>query len=94
MSVEEYRKAAVDAVQKLSVDVGIPTKLKALKEHPVLIDRYMVGMEVEVDAISDGTDVIKHVYQAIYWCGSKIHLVFCDWVTYYIDCLFHNKVFA
>ena len=27
MSVEEYRKAAVDAVQKLSVDVGIPTKL-------------------------------------------------------------------
>lgn len=33
MSVEEYRKAAVDAVQKLSVDVGIPTKLEALKEE-------------------------------------------------------------
>ncbi len=32
MSVEEYRKAAVDAVQKLSVDVGIPTKLEAIKE--------------------------------------------------------------
>ena len=31
MSVEEYRKAAVDAVRKLSVDVGIPTKLEALK---------------------------------------------------------------
>ena len=29
----------------------------ASKDHPVLIDRYMVGMEVEVDAISDGTDV-------------------------------------
>ena len=26
-------------------------------KNPVLIDRYMVGMEVEVDAISDGTDV-------------------------------------
>ena len=33
MSVEEYRKAAVDAVQQLSIDVGIPTKLEALKEE-------------------------------------------------------------
>ena len=33
MSVEEYRKAAIDAVQRLSVDVGIPTKLEALKEE-------------------------------------------------------------
>ena len=33
MSVEEYRKAAIDAVQKLSVDVGIPTKLEVLKEE-------------------------------------------------------------
>ena len=31
MSVEEYRKAAVDAVRKLSVDVGIPTKLEDLQ---------------------------------------------------------------
>ncbi len=33
MSVEEYRKAAVDAVQQLSIDVGIPTKLSALQEE-------------------------------------------------------------
>ena len=33
MSQEEYRKAAVDAVQQLSIDVGIPTKLEALKEE-------------------------------------------------------------
>ena len=33
MSQDEYRKAAVDAVQQLSVDVGIPTKLEALKEE-------------------------------------------------------------
>ena len=33
MSVEEYRKAAIDAVQQLSVDVGIPTKLEKLKEE-------------------------------------------------------------
>lgn len=32
MDEAEYRKAAIDAVRKLSVDVGIPEKLKALKE--------------------------------------------------------------
>ncbi len=30
MSVEEYRKAAIDAVQKLSLDVGIPQNLKEI----------------------------------------------------------------
>ena len=29
----------------------------ASHEHPVLIDQYMVGREVEIDAISDGIDV-------------------------------------
>ena len=33
MSQAEYRKAAVDAVRKLSEDVGIPSKLEALKEE-------------------------------------------------------------
>ena len=33
MSQEEYRQAAIDAVQQLSVDVGIPTKLEKLKEE-------------------------------------------------------------
>ena len=33
MSVEEYRKAAINAVQQLSIDVGIPTVLEALKEE-------------------------------------------------------------
>lgn len=33
MSREEYRKAAVEAVRKLSSDVGIPAKLEALKEE-------------------------------------------------------------
>ena len=30
LSPEEYRKAAVDAVKKLSQDVGIPADLKAI----------------------------------------------------------------
>ena len=33
MDQAAYRKAAVDAVRQLSVDVGIPTKLEALKEE-------------------------------------------------------------
>ena len=33
MSQAEYRKAAIVAVKQLSVDVGIPTKLAALKEE-------------------------------------------------------------
>ena len=33
MSQEEYRKAAVEAVRKLSADVGIPSRLEALKEE-------------------------------------------------------------
>lgn len=33
MSQEEYRAAAVKAVRQLSQDVGIPSKLEALKEE-------------------------------------------------------------
>ena len=33
MDQETYRKAAIDAVRQLSVDVGIPTKLEKLKEE-------------------------------------------------------------
>ena len=50
MSVEEYRKAAVDAVQKLSVDVGIPTKLEALKEE----DLQFLAESAHADACAPG----------------------------------------
>lgn len=33
MNQETYRQAAIDAVQQLSIDVGIPTKLEKLKEE-------------------------------------------------------------
>ena len=33
MSQEEYRKAAIDAVRQLSVDVGVPTKCEKIKEE-------------------------------------------------------------
>ncbi|MGL5686298.1 MAG: ATP-grasp domain-containing protein, partial [Vagococcus fluvialis] len=32
--------------------------VKASPEHPVLIDRYLLGVECEVDAICDGVDVL------------------------------------
>ena len=35
MDQAAYRKAAVDAVRQLSVDVGIPTKLAAMKEADI-----------------------------------------------------------
>ena len=49
-AVEEYRKAAVDAVQKLSVDVGIPTKLEALKEE----DLDFLAESAHADACAPG----------------------------------------
>ncbi len=50
MSVDEYRKAAVDAVKKLSVDVGIPTKLEALKEE----DLDFLAESAHADACAPG----------------------------------------
>lgn len=50
MSVEEYRKAAIDAVQQLSVDVGIPTKLESLKEE----DLDFLAESAHADACAPG----------------------------------------
>lgn len=50
MSVEEYRKAAIDAVAQLSVDVGIPTKLEAIKED----DLEFLAESAHVDACAPG----------------------------------------
>ena len=50
MSVEEYRKAAIDAVRQLSIDVGIPTKLEALKEE----DLQFLAESAHADACAPG----------------------------------------
>ena len=34
------------------------TAVKASPDHPVLVDSYVVGQECEVDAISDGENVL------------------------------------
>jgi carbamoyl-phosphate synthase large subunit len=51
--------------------------VKASAEHPVLVDRYMMGTEVEVDAIADGTEVLipgimEHVERAGVHSGDSI----------------------
>lgn len=51
--------------------------VKITPDHPVLVDRYMEGTEVEVDAISDGTDVVipgimEHIERAGVHSGDSI----------------------
>ena len=68
MSQEEYRKAAVDAVKKLSADVGIPADLKEIAKEK---DLDFLSESAFADACRPGnprdTSVqeIKELYQAL-----------------------------
>lgn len=47
------------------------------QEHPILVDKYVTGMEVEVDAISDGNDILipgimEHIERAGVHSGDSI----------------------
>ena len=51
--------------------------VKVNADHPVLIDRYMTGKEIEVDAISDGENVLipgimEHIERAGVHSGDSI----------------------
>lgn len=50
MSQDEYRKAAIDAVRKLSEDVGIHSKLSAIKEE----DLDFLAESAKADACAPG----------------------------------------
>ena len=50
MSVDAYRAAAIDAVKQLSADVGIPTKLPAMKEE----DLDFLAQSAAADACAPG----------------------------------------
>ena len=50
MTQDEYRKAAVDAVRQLSVDVGIPTKLEKIREE----DLEFLAQSAYADACAPG----------------------------------------
>ncbi|MBE7048530.1 MAG: carbamoyl-phosphate synthase large subunit [Ruminococcaceae bacterium] len=49
------------------------------QEHPILIDKYMMGKEIEVDAICDGTDILipgimEHLERAGVHSGDSISI--------------------
>lgn len=55
--------------------MGIITR--TVQEHPVLVDKYIMGQEVEVDAICDGTDILipgimEHIDRAGIHSGDSI----------------------
>jgi len=50
---------------------------KIVQEHPILVDKYMYGRELEVDAICDGTDILipgimEHMERAGVHSGDSI----------------------
>jgi carbamoyl-phosphate synthase large subunit len=68
MEIVEDEDAAISAVQ---------AALAADREYPVLIDRYLAGLEMEVDAIADGESVLipgimEHVEAAGIHSGDSI----------------------
>lgn len=59
------------------LDYYMTNAVKENSEHPILIDRYLTGKEVEVDAISDGETVIipgimEHIERAGVHSGDSI----------------------
>lgn len=51
--------------------------MRTMLENPVLVDKYMMGTEVEVDAICDGTDfvipgIMEHIASAAAFCTHHI----------------------
>ena len=48
-----------------------------VQEHPILVDKYLVGKEVEVDGVCDGTDILipgimEHIERAGVHSGDSI----------------------
>ena len=55
--------------------MGIINRVK--QEHPVLIDKYLMGKEIEIDAVSDGEDILipgimEHIERAGIHSGDSI----------------------
>ncbi len=46
------------AVNEEDIDIFMGEINQIVQEHPILIDRYIRGTELEVDAICDGTDIL------------------------------------
>ena len=65
------------AINDEDVDAFIGIINRIAHEHPILVDKYLVGKEIEVDAVCDGTDVLipgimEHIERAGIHSGDSI----------------------
>ena len=65
------------AIGDEDVDEFIGIINRIAQEHPILVDKYLVGKEIEVDAVCDGTDILipgimEHIERAGIHSGDSI----------------------
>ena len=65
------------AISDEDVDEFIGIINRIAQEHPILVDKYLQGKEIEVDAVCDGTDILipgimEHIERAGVHSGDSI----------------------
>ena len=65
------------AISDEDVDEFIGISNRIAQEHPILVDKYLQGKEIEVDAVCDGTDILipgimEHIERAGVHSGDSI----------------------
>ena len=65
------------AINDEDVDESIGIINRIAQEHPILVDKYLVGKEIEVDAVCDGEDILipgimEHIERAGIHSGDSI----------------------
>ena len=65
------------AINDEDVDEFIGIINRIAQDHPILVDKYLVGKEIEVDAVCDGTDILipgimEHIERAGIHSGDSI----------------------
>jgi len=65
------------AIQDEDIDEFIGIINRIAQEHPILVDKYLVGKEIEVDAVCDGEDILipgimEHIERAGIHSGDSI----------------------
>lgn len=65
------------AITDEEIDEFIEIINRITQEHPILVDKYLVGKEIEVDAVCDGTDILipgimEHIERAGVHSGDSI----------------------
>ncbi|MFQ9985468.1 MAG: ATP-grasp domain-containing protein, partial [Lachnospiraceae bacterium] len=65
------------AINENDIDEFIGIINRITQEHPILVDKYLMGKEIEVDAVCDGTDILipgimEHIERAGVHSGDSI----------------------